>query len=220
MKSFTPTCFLILFVVFFSCSDRNVRDTQENKETPALLARLIQPFQSEVSVETLTPEAYFSWVYEQNGITYSHTENEQFDLKLIFHPPLLEAYSSAITNNENPKDAVAKYLKIQQGYYYCDVECLVKYESASDPIKKIDLLNLLKKQLAVVKNSNDTLTNVITESFPSYVMNQPNKLLVMIPNADSLSNYKIIINGSSLHLKDVQLNLSSADLNSFPLLKL
>lgn len=194
---------------------------QDNKGAMSkLVSMLLVPFHAEATVLTLTPVEYKSWVYEQNGITYSSVTNDQFDLKLIFYPPVLEAYISSVNNGENPKKAVSKYLKIQKGYYYCDVECLIKYESASAPIKKIDLLNSLKGQLTVVKNNADTLTNAIVECFPSYVMNQPNKLLIMIPNTDTISNYQITIKGSPLHLKDVQLNLSSADIKSFPLIKL
>lgn len=220
MRHFIQFCFFVFCFAFFSCSGSNTLDVQDNKEKPSVLAKLLTPFQSDASVLTLTPEEYIAWVYEQNGKTYSNSSNDQFDLKLIFHPPLLEAYRSSVNNGENPKQALSKYLKIQQGYYYCDVECLIKYESASNPIKKTDLLNLISKQLTVVKNSNDTLSNVIVEAFPSLVMNQPNKLLLMIPNADSLSNYQITINGSRLHLKDAQLNLSSLDIKSFPLIKL
>jgi len=220
LKYFICLSLFVFCFAFFSCSGSNTGDAQDNKETTLPFAKLLQLFQSEATVLTLTPEEYVSWVYEQNGITYSSATNDQFDLKLIFYPPLLQAYKSAFTNNENPKDGHVNYVKIQQGYYYCDVECLIKYESASDPIKKTDLLNLLKQQLTVVKNSTDTLSNVIVEPFPSQVMNQPNKLLIMIPDADSLSNYKIILDGSPLHLKDVQLNLSSADIKSFPLIKL
>ncbi|ABG58791.1 hypothetical protein [Cytophaga hutchinsonii] len=170
--------------------------------------------------EKLRAEEYVAWVKEQKGITYNSVQNEQFLLSLIFNPPQLEAYSAALLNGEKGEKALSKYLDIQKGYYYCLAECTIKTESASDPIKKTDLLQGLKQQLIVVKNNTDTLPNVITEAFPSYVMNQPNKLLILIPDTDSLSSYQIKIHGSPFHLNDCHLYLSSETIQSFPLIKL
>lgn len=214
---------IVSIIFFFSC--QKSIDTKENDSNK--LISLVSSISSSINnsvksmlIETLNAEEYGLWVIEQKGITYSSVSNNQFSINLIFRPPQLEAYTAAVSNDENPKKSFSKYLEIQSGYYYCTAECTILFESASNPIKKTDLLALMKEQVAVIKNSNDTVTNIITEAFPAHVMNQPNKLLILIPKGDSLSNYKVIIKGSPFNLKDCELNFSSENIKSFPLIKL
>lgn|GEM_PF-2826843 len=196
---------------------------EEAGESPNLFSSLLHtiahPFQ-EKTILTLTPAEYVAWVQEQNGVTFDSVQNAQYTMSLTFHPPRLEAYLGAVNNQEDPKSTHAKYLNIQKDYYYCMAECAVKYESASASINKNDLLEQMKQQLTVVKNNKDTLHNVITEAFPSYIMRQPNKLLILIPNTDSLSSYKVSIAGSPFLLPDCTLNLSRDVIQSFPIIKL
>ena len=207
-------------VLLISCSN-DINKEEANK--PSMFGNIISSFTDilpSISRLNLTPAEYTSWVKEQKGFTYNEVENEQYSVRLIFHPAQLEAYNAAVANDENPKKTLSKYLEIQKQYYYCTAECVVKYESASAPIKKSDLLALLKNQLTVVENNKDTLHTIITEAFPSYVMNQPNKLLILIPNMGSLSSYKINIQGTPFQLQDCTLNLSSDKIQSFPFIKL
>lgn len=220
MKSFYNYWVGFAAILFLSCA-ANVGDS--NGESPNLFSNLahavMHPFQG-TSVSILTPQDYITWVQEQRGVTFDSVQNNQFALSLTFHPAQLEAYTSAVNNGEDPKASFSRYLSIQKDYYYCTAECVVKYESASAPINKNELLQLVKQQLTVVENNKDTLRNIITEAFPSYVMNQPNKLLILIPNTDSINSYRITIGGSPFQLKDCRLTLSGDDIHSFPLIKL
>lgn len=208
----------ITAILFLSCtsSDPKGKEALEN----AYSTDVISSGKAAEFPEKLNPVEYAAWVKQQKGITCSSVSNDQFLVTLIFNPPQLEAYTAALTNAENPEKEFQKYLSIQKGFYYCTAECTIKAESASNPVKKTALLERLKQQLKVIKNNTDTLSNIITEAFPSYVMNQPNKLLILIPNTDSLSNYHIIIQGSPFNLEDCQLRLSSEHIQSFPLIKL
>ncbi len=211
--------YIYLFVVLCVSCNTSEKNTTESSGSFSGILKSITSIGSGSVPKKLSPEEYVLWVKEQKGITYSSVQNEQFLLNLVFNPPQLEAYSAVLLNGEKGEKALAKYLDIQKGYSYCMAECTIKSESASNPIKKTDLLQVLKQQLIVVKNKSDTVS-VITEAFPSYVMNQPNKLLILIPNTDSLSSYQITIQGSPLNLEDCQLNLSSETIQSFPLIKL
>jgi hypothetical protein len=205
--------------LFLSCTASDQKSQQDER----IFSNVIKSITSVAAdnyPETLPASEYEDWVKKQNGVTYHSVSGEQFIIRLIFTPPQLEAYNSAVANGQNPKKELNKYLNIQKGFYYCTAECIIKTESASHPIKKTDLLQKIKEQLTVVKNNTDTVSNVITEAFPSYVMNQPNKLLILIPYSDTVSSYKIGINGAPFNIEDCKLNLSSEILKSFPLIKL
>lgn len=207
-------------ILFLSCTSSEPAGKGSNGGLPGMFQSITSEQPSNAVPEALNPEAYAAWVHEQTGITFNSVSNDQFLISLTFNPPPLEAYSAAVTNGENPAKTLTKYLDIQKGFYYCTAACIIKSESASNPVKKTELLAGLKEGLVVVKNNRDTLSNSITEAFPSYVMNQPNKLLILIPNTDSVSSYQISIHGSRFNLPDCSLNLSSKTIQSFPLIKL
>lgn len=208
--------FSLIIVLFISCTSK-VSDNQH--ENSGAFDHLLHDIKQSFSSSSLTPAEYTAWVKEQKGVTYNTVSNQQFELSLIFHPPQLEAYNSAVANGSDPKKELKQYLEIQKEYFYCTAGCAVKYESASDPVKKTELLNLLRQQLTVVKNT-DTLRTIITEAFPSQVMNQPNTLLILIPAGTGADSYKIQISGQSLDLEDCTLMLRSSDIQSFPIIKL
>ncbi len=212
--------YLWLVIILFTSCVNKIDAGEHAHPLGQLLHSVSSSIQSLVSGPVkLTPSEYITWVEDQKGVTFDSIQTNQFALSLTFHPSQLEAYTAARNNGEDPSTALSKYLDIQKDYYYCTADCFVKYESASSPIKKNDLLALIRQQLTVIKNNDDTLHTIITEAFPSYVMNQPNKLLILIP-ADSTSSYQISISGSAFQARDCRLNVSSTDIQSFPFIKL
>jgi len=220
LNTFYKYCFLIVFISFFqvSCKETEKVDLS-NAASPGIFNQISEGIKSVFNRE-LSVNEYIQWVSEQKGVTYDSVSNNYFLLDITLNPPPLEAYMATVNNGENPKSEFSKYLDIQKNYYYCTINCTIKNQSVSNPIDKNNLLLSLKNNLVVVKNSKDTLSDVITESFPSYVMNQPNKILVLIPRDDSSLGYVIKIKGASYQLKDCQLTLSKDDLQSFPEIKL
>jgi hypothetical protein len=220
LDTFYKMCLLFIFISFFqvSCKEAERTDTHITQSSGIfndISERIKAVFRKELSVYE-----YINWVKDQQGVTCDSVGNDHFSIQLTLNPPQLEAYMATVNNGENPKSEFSKYLSIQKNYYYCTVNCIAKDQSVNKPVDKNELLQSLKQNLLVVKNHTDTLFNVITEPFISYVMNQPNKLLVLIPRDDASEEYIIKIKGAAYQLRDCQLSLSKEDIQSFPSIKL
>jgi hypothetical protein len=111
-------------------------------------------------------------------------------------------------------------LNSKKGFHYFFVECLYKKISAVNNNKRKDYLNYVKEHVYVIKNNTDTLKNIAVEPFISSILNEPDKLMVLVSDENIKGDLTCTINNSALGLNEVKIKIPKKQFDLFPKLKI
>lgn len=161
---------------------------------------------------------YEDWLMEQRGVFYDYQEGSDFFISLLFKPIDLEAAQSSLIQNNEIID-LPKFVKLKKGFHYFTIQCSSKNNSVSGLDSKDKIYNELKKSLYFITGKNDTIRHFNNEFFPSSVMNQPNVMIILIPDGEVNGAIQAGIRGSSFHVNDLKINVSKEALQNLPEIK-
>jgi hypothetical protein len=212
---------LLIFSGLYSCQSIQARkETIETEESLDATDSTPMAVLTEKPASLLDGAEYLQWLKEHQGITYDEAENETVSLNILYRALPLESAIS-IESDKNAEAAYQKMRSIKKGFHYLVIECLDKQTSASTVSNsKRELPELIKKNLVVIKNETDTVRFPIIEIFPSQVMNQPGKLIVMVPADSTAKDFQAMIPGKDFGLKTLKIQIKANQFELFPEIKL
>jgi len=111
-------------------------------------------------------------------------------------------------------------LESKKGFHYFFVECLYKKISAVNNNNRKDYLNYVKDHVYIIKNNADTLKNVAVELFASSILNEPDNIMVLVPDGDVRGDLICSINNNALGLKELKIKIPKKQFDLFPKLKI
>ena len=212
--------FIFSITLLLSCTDVNTKDSLiEGSFFNA--SSLVQTFKNRVSSPAtlnLSIPEYWDWIKDHKGETYDEENNEKIQLSIVYKPLVLEAALSAALSGEMTEKSIKKYEKLKKGYHYFELECLWKDNSVVNPLNKNLLLETIRKNIFACNNA-DTLSNLIIELFPSSIVNQPHKLIMLMENTGE-NNISAGIKGQPLGVRDIKITITKEQIKTFPKIKI
>lgn len=164
-----------------------------------------------VAPDSLTLDAYMDWLHAQPGMTYAATGNEHLEVSLLYRPQALEA--AVAGKSSGGKASKNDHLYFELSWH--DKKVSVHKTSAD----KEQLVAAIRKSL-LAETGSGVVYNTIIEVFPPVLLNQPGKMLVLIPQKAFRDWIELRFRGERMDLDDAVLRLTSEDINNLPNLKL
>lgn len=206
-------CTGVAVLCFGSCQDTTPADNSTTVRPEAVVDRPV----SFVQDEPLTLPRYLQWLRAQKGITYDARENAEVALSLLYKPLVFEA---AVSGGNNSQEELERLMKIKKGYHHLVLEWRDKKTSLGSKTDKEAQFESISKNFFAVKNGGDTLRNVILEFFPATLLNQPHKVMVLIPRDTTDTALKAGVKGEAFGLEDVSVSIRRDQFKLFPEIKI
>ena len=207
-------CLLAGMLVVSSCAERGGIDQETKSGESKQPAAQVVSFRQD---KPLSISEYQQWLKSQHGITYAEQENEYIMLSVLYKPL---KYEAAISGGASSAEEVEKLMKVKSAYHHLTVECLDKNTSVSKKTNKEALFGQLRESFFVVKNQTDTIKSAVLEIFPASLLNQPHKVMVLIPRDSADKTVRAGIKGSPFGLADVYINIEEEHFKFFPEIKI
>lgn len=174
-----------------------------------------QPF---VSIkDSLTPSEYRNWLLQQRGVAHDKQGNRKVQLSITYHPAKFEA---ALDRRVKTAEDWEKVWSDKKEYHFFYIECTEKITSTIRGMKKELLEESLRSNLIIVTGEGDTLTHFFTEFFPSRLVDEPSRLIAIVPQNKIDNSLFARVKGKDFGVRDLQLSISESQLNSFPKIKI
>lgn len=164
----------------------------------------------------LNPNEYVDWLKSNPGMTYNLFENDSVMVSILYQPIELQAAIGIGNSGMSYKEL----LKSKEGYHYFLVECLYKKMSAITNNKRQEYMDVVKRNICVIKSNTDTLRNVTIESFASSILNEPDNIMVLVPADKNNEDLICSINNETLGLNEIRINIPKKQFYLFPKLKI
>jgi hypothetical protein len=218
--------FIIYFlhiIIFSGCHSKAAEESIERRprtssaDTASITEKVKEYFNSALSVSE-----YLEWLKDHKGLTFDEQENDLFRITILYRPlPFETALSIDSKNNPKSLEEYKSLLNIKKDYHYFLVELQQKNLSASELNQsKRKLLEVVRRNIIIMKGDKDTPIEFHSELFPSVVMNQPSQILILVPAEKNNSRLRATILGAPFGLKDLHLDIPQTQFESFPELKL
>ena len=168
--------------------------------------------------DSLSMDEYSRWLTRQRGLTYSDTENESLRVSLLYTPRAMEAARGMETDSD--PDGLKETEALKRDYLYFELSWLDKVVSVrKNAADKERLAGLIRSSL-LVETGSGVVYNPIVETFPPVLLNQPGRMLILVPASSFRDWIELRFRGDKLSLADAVLRLTSDDINNLPKLKL
>ena len=187
-------------------------DNDSSFEQSALLPSAGVPAPEITGVpDSLSIEEYMSWLHGRSGITYAETGNQYFNVSLLYRPEVLEAAMAGKTSDEQES---------QSDYLYFELSWLDRKVSVHKTSGDKERLAAAIRESLLAETGSGVVYNTIVEVFPPVLLNQPGKMLVLVPRASFRGWIELRFRGERMGLEDAVLRLTGDDIKNLPKLKL
>ena len=161
--------------------------------------------------DSLTINEYMDWLYDQPGMTYAETGNQDLHISLLYRPQVLEAAMAGEPSGEQAS---------KNGYLYFELSWLDRKISVSKASGDRERLAAGIRESLLAETGSGVVYNTIVEVFPPVLLNQPGKMLVLVPASSFRDWIELRFRGERMELKDAVLHLTSDDIKNLPNLKI
>ncbi len=161
--------------------------------------------------DSLTINEYMAWLYDQSGMTYTESENQDLKVSLLYRPQVLEAAMAGETLPEQES---------KNGYLYFELSWLDKKISVNKASGDRERLAAGIRESLLAETGSGVVYNTIVEVFPPVLLNQPGKMLVLVPASSFRDWIELRFRGEKTGLEDAVLRLTGDDIKNLPNLKI
>ena len=161
--------------------------------------------------DSLSIEGYMSWLHGQSGITYAETENKRLNVSLLYRSQELEAAMAGETTGQQES---------KSDYLYFELSWLDKIPSVNKTSGDRERLAAAIRESLLAETGSGVVYNTIVEVFPPVLLNQPGKMLVLVPASSFRDWIELRFRGEKTGLEDAVLRLTGDDIKNLPNLKI
>jgi len=217
---FIPVFIRCILYVLFVChvtgcnipvSEHESKSVMDYEQHGAMIVSGTDTAEKIVAKDSLTIEEYMHWLYSRPGMTYAETENQALKLSLLYKPQALETAMAGEASSEQES---------KNGYLYFELSWLDKIVSVNKASGDKERLAAGIRESLLAETGSGVVYNTIVEIFPPVLLNQPGKMLVLVPASSFREWIELRFRGEKMGLEDAVLRLTSDDINSLPKLKL
>ncbi len=208
---------VISIVSLCACSKSNIRNTQETVFLDSDSSSLAATHSFLSSKDSLSLPEYRKWLLQQRGIAHDAQGSKNVDLSITYHPATFEA---ALDRRVKSTEDWEKVWFDKKDYHFFYIAYSEKITATLRGVKEELLEESLRSNLIIVTGEGDTLTHFFTEFFPSRLVDEPNRLIAMVPQNMTDKSLSACVRGKDYGVKDIQLSISESQLNSFPKIKI
>jgi len=161
--------------------------------------------------DSLTINEYMAWLYDQSGMTYTESGNQDLKVSLLYRPQVLEAAMAGETLSQQES---------KSGYLYFELSWLDKKISVNKASGDKERLAAGIRESLLAETGSGVVYNTIVEVFPPVLLNQPGKMLVLVPASSFRDWIELRFRGEKTGLEDAVLRLTGDDIKNLPNLKI
>lgn len=199
-------------------SDRASKDARGQEAPGTASPRVFEEVEPARVADSLGMREYGHWLTLQRGLTYAETENEALAVALLYRPLVVEA-----ARNMEPgagEEALRVAVDLKKDYLYFQLSWQDKIVSVNKASGDKERLAGLIRSSLLVETGSGVVYNAIVEAFPPALLNQPGRMLILVPASSFRDWIELRFRGEKIGLEDAVLRLTSSDINSLPKLKL
>jgi len=190
---------------------KSVSDNRPYEQPAAMVSTGAYAAEKASVPDSLTINEYMAWLYGQSGMTYTESENQDLKVSLLYRPQVLEAAMAG----ETPSEQASK-----NGYLYFELSWLDKKISVSKASGDKERLAAGIRESLLAETGSGVVYNTIVEVFPPVLLNQPGKMLVLVPASSFRDWIELRFRGEKTGLEDAVLRLTGDDIKNLPNLKI
>lgn len=229
MYGITIPCFihayirLVMYVLFVfilagcatSSSDQSgtssFTDVVSYEQSASVVSAGVHAPKVTVMPDSLSIEGYMNWLHSQSGMTYAETGNQDLTISLLYRPQALEEAMAGEVSGEQAS---------KRDYLYFELSWLDRKVSVHKTSADKERLAAGIRESLLAETGSGVVYNTIVEVFPPVLLNQPGKMLVLVPRTSFRDWIELRFRGEKMDLEDAVLRLTSDNIKNLPNLKI